>query len=60
MATSSVNSTSPFAALVNPALVQAAAARAALLDLPKHRSAPWAIRDAEGDDDDGIEAPELN
>jgi hypothetical protein len=61
MATTSTSPalTSPFAALVNPALVQAAAERAAQLDLPKHRSTPWTVRDAE-DDDETDERSDLN
>ena len=47
-------STSPFAALVQPALVQAAAERAARLDLPRRKSNPWAARDIEDDDDEGL------
>lgn len=54
-----ISANSPFAALVEPALVQAAAERAARLDLPRHRSTPWTARDA--DDDDETDAPgELN
>jgi len=49
---------SPFAAIVEPSLVQAAAERAARLDLPRRRSDPWTARDTnEGDEgndsDDG-------
>lgn len=57
-----IATTSPFAALVDPALVQAAAERAARLDLPRHRSTPWTVRDAEDDDaeDHGDEPSELH
>ena len=44
--------TSPFAALVEPALVLAAAQRAERLDLPKRKSTPWAAREVEEDDED--------
>lgn len=42
---------SPFAAIVEPDLVQAAAERAAKLDLPRRRSESWLVRDEDDEED---------
>lgn len=50
---------SPFAAMVDPQRVHAAAERAARLDLPRRRSTPWAVRDEDETDDDDDSLPYL-
>ena len=57
MANTSNSSKSPFAALVNPAVVQAAAQRAERLDLPRKTSKAFAAygRDVDDDEDDELD-----
>lgn len=42
---------SPFAAIVDPGVVQAAAERAEKLDLPRRRSESWVVRDDDDEED---------